>query len=507
MNIHHERDIEILRQAATLLEHENEKLMRRTIELERENLRLQGKSPEELQLRLQMIEAELQKKNKALFGPKSEKRPGEKSAEPKSPARGHGPREQLELPTTSVVYKLDEADQACPKCGEHLPEWAEQFEQSEEIHVEHKHYFVQKNLRQKYKCDCGHIETALGPEKLQTGGKYSIDFAVSVAVDKYLFHLPLERQVRMMALEGLSIDSQTLWDQIERAAKVLAPVYDDLRAHIMKQSIIGMDETHWRMLSGKASTKRWQVWASCTDNAVAYTILPSRSAEAAKTVLGDFSGIIMCDAYAVYDKLAKHNPKLRIAHCLAHVRRKFIEAHSDFPEQCEEALGFILQLYQIEADARDTGPPEALAERRRTLRSERSCQLMQQLHEWALAQRVLPQSSIGQAIAYMSECWRGLEVFLSEPELAIDNNATERALRGIVVGRKNHYGSKSDRGTEVAALFYSLIESCKLNGIDARKYLAAAVRAAIRGEIAPLPHTPSCQLFAETPDTDSPPQS
>ncbi len=509
MNIQKEHDIEILRQAATLLENENTKLIRRTIELERENLLLKGKNPAELQTRLALLEAELQKKNKALFGPTSEKKPSEKSAEAQAPARGHGPREQPKLPFELVVHKLDDADRPCPKCGDHLPEWENQFEKSEEVEIEHRHYFVRRNLRQKYKCACGHIETALGPEKLQAGGRYSVNFAVNVAIDKYLFHLPLERQVRMMALEGLAIDSQTLWDQIERLGKHLEPIYQDLCANILQHPLIGMDETHWRMLSGKASAKRWQAWASCTDKAVAYKILPSRSAEAAKNVLGDFAGIIMCDAYAVYDNLAKQNPKLRIAHCFAHVRRKFIEAEESFPEQAQEALAFISELYAIEREAHDTGPPESLAERRRILRKDKSRAVMQQLHDWAIVQRVLPESSIGQAIAYMSQCWRGLQVFLSEPALAIDNNATERALRGLVVGRKNHYGSKSQRGTEIAALFYSLIESCKLNGVDPRKYLSAAAHNTIRhpGEPIPLPDDPSCQLLAEKADAETSPQS
>lgn len=499
MNIQKERDIEILRQAATLLESENTKLIKRTIELERENLVLKGRDPKEMQLRLAALEAELQKKNKALFGPTSEKQSAQKSSEEKNPATGHGPRQQPKLAFETVVYKLDEADRPCPECGGHQEEWAGQFEKSEEVEIEHRHYFVRRNLRQKYKCACGHIETALGPEKLQPGGHYSVNFAVGVAIDKYLFHLPLERQVRMMALEGLSIDSQTLWDQIERLGRWLQPVYQDLCSHILQQSVIGMDETHWRMLSGKESSKRWQVWASCTENAVAYQILPSRSAEAAKAVLGNFSGLIMCDGYAVYDKLAKQNPKLRIAHCLAHARRKFIEAQDDFPTEANEALGLIGELYAVEREAQGTGPPETLTERRRALREEKSRDIMQRLQSWAVSQRVLPESSIGKAIAYLSACWRGLQVYLSEPELAIDNNATERALRGIVVGRKNHYGSKSQRGTEVAALFYSLIESCKLNGVDPRRYLSAAVHNTIRhnGEPIPLPHDPSCQLLAE----------
>jgi transposase len=126
---------------------------------------------------------------------------------------------------------------------------------------------------------------------------------------------------------------------------------------------------------------------------------------------------------------------------------------------------------------------------RATARREHSASIVTAIRAWALQQRTLPESSLGKAIAYMLGLWRGLMRFLDDPRIALDNNATERALRGMVIGRKNHYGSRSKRGTQVAALFYSLIESAKLCGVEPKAYLLHATRAALNkpGTVT-LPH-------------------
>ena len=135
----------------------------------------------------------------------------------------------------------------------------------------------------------------------------------------------------------------------------------------------------------------------------------------------------------------------------------------------------------------DLQPEEARVAIRRQLRDERSREIVRRLQAWALGTQVLPQSALGKAIAYMGGVWNGLVRFLDDPRLPIDNNGCERSLRGVVVGRKNHYGSKSRRGTEVAATYYSPIESAKLAGVEPAAYMRAAAVAALRGERVPLP--------------------
>ncbi|HEX5950655.1 MAG TPA: IS66 family transposase [Actinomycetota bacterium] len=491
LRLEHERDIDVVRQAALILERENERLVQRNVELTRRLLAAEGREPAELQLEIARLEAQLAAARKRLFGASSEKRPAREAgpAPEREPQTGHGPREQRELPVVEEVHVLDEPDRACPTCGEPLAEMKGQYEESEEIDVIERRFVLKKHKRQKYRCACGGcVETALGPLKLVVGGRYSIDFAIAVAIAKYVDHQPLERQVRTMAREGLVVDSQTLWDQIERLARVLGSAHEALHLYVLSQAVLGADETRWRMLDQKGRdagvAKNWQVWALAAPDAVVYRIEDSRSTEAARKLLGDFAGVAMTDGYGAYEALVKRGGAFVVAHCWAHVRRKLVEAEPFFAE-AKTAIDLIGELYAIEKLC-PTGPPGD--EMRRQLRNERSREVVRRLQAWALETRALPQSALGQAIAYMGGIWKGLVLFLDDPRVPIDNNGTERALRGVVVGRKNHYGSKSRRGTEVAALFYSLVESAKLAGVEPRAYLRAAAVAALRGERVPLPH-------------------
>lgn len=169
--------------------------------------------------------------------------------------------------------------------------------------------------RKKYRCKCGGaIETALGPKKRIAGGRYAPSVAVAIAVDKYADHLPLERQARIMTRQGPAIDSQTLWDQIDALTKHLTPTYERLHAYVLSQPVLGADETPWRRMAGQRS-KRWSAWALCAPNAVYYHLDESRSAEAAKKVLRDFSGTLVCDGYSAYESLKKQGALFRVAHC------------------------------------------------------------------------------------------------------------------------------------------------------------------------------------------------
>jgi transposase len=474
-------DGEQLRQAAKLLERENERLVRQVLELKQKLASAEGKGTEQLEL-LAELEQQLAARNRKLFGDSSEKRGSEKQPREKPPQPGHGPREQPTLPVVEREHILDEADHVCPSCGGHLAAMTGQSEDSEEVDVLERQFVLVRHKRQKYRCSCGScIETALGPDKLIPGGRYSTDFAVSVAIAKYADHMPLERQVRIMKRQGLVVDSQTLWDQINALARHLQPAHEALRQYALQQPCIGADETFWRLMEGNGDNKRWQTWAIVAPNAVSYRILDSRSAAAASEVLGDYAGTLLCDGYSAYESLKKRGGHFEIAHCWAHVRRKFVEAEEVAPAPAKEALALIGELYAAEKDC-------ASEDDRRRIREQHSRDIVRRIQEWALRQEALPRSPLRKAIAYMGDLWPGLLRFLDDPRLALDNNATERALRGVVIGRKNHFGSRSERGTEVAALFYSLIESAKLAGVEPDAFLRAAARQGIRGERIALPH-------------------
>ena len=510
LNLAAEKDAETLRQAALILERENQRLIEKNLELQRQVMRLTNATPDQLQQRIAKLEQELQAAVRHIVGGNSEKqtRPDTEPTQParstaqdateaQPPRRGHGPREQKQLPRVEQRHELDEADrQNCPTCGGELHEMKGQFEESEEITVVERRFVVVQHQRQKYACDChASVETALGPDKLIPGGRYSTDFAIEIAAQKYLDHLPLERQARIMGREGLTVDAQTLWDQLNALAKRLEPALERLHDHALSQPVIGVDETHWKYLGkngGEHGRKRWQVWAVTCATAVVYRMLPFRDTNAAKSLLKAYRGVVTADGYGVYEHLVAEL-SIVLANCWAHARRKFIDLGDALTEELRgEILALIGKLYELE---RSVPPGEEGLELRRKLRDEKSREVVREIQKWCLEQkaRVLPRSALAGAIDYLFNRWTGLTRFLDNPAIPLDNNWSERSLRGPVVGRKNHYGSKSERGTQVAALFYSLLESAKLVGLEPKAYLRLAVAAALRDEQIPLPHEVAAQ--------------
>ena len=484
------QDCETLRQIALLLEKNVINLKKENTGLRAEVARLRGEDVDP-QMEVEMLREQLAAMQHMVFGSSSEKRPWPKNdtaGETEKPRRGHGPKEQPDLPIEALTHTLPEEDRKCSICGKVLVEMGDQAEESEEITVVRAEYKIIKHRRQKYRCQCNEqVMTAPGPVKLIPGGRYSIDFAEQVAEGKYLDHLPLERQARAMGRAGLQVDSQTLWDQIQALARHLEPTYEALCSRVLDADVVFADETFWRNHEGK-DTSKWWTWCVASDEIATYCMLSSRSKKAAGTVLEGFEGVAMTDGYGAYQALERAVSDLHLAHCWAHVRRKFLEGEDAYPELSEHAVKQIGELFRIEQEipqlrpGADDDEREGILDLRRRLRQEKSKPIVNDLMMWALEHRgrVLPKSKMGKAIDYMLKLWEGLTRFLDDPHIPLDNNAAERALRGVVVGRKNHYGSRSKRGTEVAALFYTLFETAKLSQIDPRAYVTRAATRAIQ---------------------------
>ncbi len=450
MDIDRVDDVATLKEIAKLLEAENRRLHRRLA-------RIEGKPErEQLALEIARVEEQMAALQRRVYGQSSEKRKRVSAEAPSEapPQRGHGPRGQPELPVVERDHDLD--DKTCPACDGDLEAMGDQAEESDEITVVRRQFVVERHRRKKYRCRCnGAVVTAPGPRKLIAGGRYSVAFAVEVAVGKYLDHLPLERQVRTMARDGLVVDSQTLWDQINALAKPLGPTYEGLKAYLLSKSVLNADETWWRLM-GKASPQKWWAWCLASEDAVAYRILPSRSKDAAKELVGDYQGVLVVDGYKAYNALARGSPNLSLVHCWAHVRRKFVEAEIFYPH-CEEILDLIGELYGVDRMApdpdacSDEARETALAARAR-VRDEHARPIVDKIRDWAYAQKAPRESALRKAVEYMLGLWPGLTRFLDDPRLPLDNNAVERALGSPVVGRRNHYASRSRRGTEVEEL-------------------------------------------------------
>lgn len=481
LNVDRITDFDQLKQVTRLLHKENQRLHDRLVKLTRELATLRGENAQRrLALEIGQLQAQMDAVQRKL-GKVSEKRGSGEPADREDKPRqtGHGPRRQPKLQLEELIHELPEDGRQCPACEGQLEAMGDQFEDSEEITVVQRQFKLIRRRRRKYRCRCnGAVVTAPGPKDhlVRPGGRYSLEFAVEVATDKYLNHLPLDRQRRMMLQQGLLIDTQTLWDQLFALHGLLEPAYDALLERILKQPQVGADETWWRLMDSKAS-KKWWDWCLATHDAVYHRIHPSREAKVVEKLLAGYDGVVMSDGFAAYQTLARAGPgKCRCAHCWAHVRRKFIELEPLHPEACGEVLDLIGELYGLEKTVPDT--PDS-TELRRKVRDEQSRKVVAAIRDWAFKQRSSPQSGLRKAINYMFGLWSGLTLFLDDPAVPLDNNGTERALRGVVVGRKNHYGSRSERGTRVAALFYSLIETAKLCGVEPRDYLLHAAKTAL----------------------------
>lgn len=491
--IEREQDPDQLRRIALALHAQIEQLLaalaRKCSELES----FKG-SHDELQQTLALIDT-LQQHARAADAKAARTRDGSK----KKTSRGHdGPTDQPKLPRIDTPCTLDSSERICDQCGGELIEMIGQFEESELVDMVELSYHVKKVRRQKYTCRCGScIKTAPGIERAQEGGRYSLDFAIQIVLDKYLYHLPLARQARIMADHDLDVTPQTLWDQIYALAERLKITVAGLMKHVMQQPVIGLDQTGWPRLESSGS-KPWQMWCLTAPGAIVHRIRDDKSAKTFGELVGDFEGVIVCDALKTHEAGARGSTKIVLAACWAHVFRKWEDAMPDHPEAVK-ALEWIGKLYEIDHRANDDS--ERLADLRRT----ESTVVLAEMKDWIGEQATLKTLSIGKAAAYTIANWDRLTRFVDDPRIPLDNNATERAIRGPVVGRRNHFGSRSRSGTQVASTFYSLLETAKLHGIDARAYLRAAILAADRGELLlpwDMPRPPPPADNAESQDTD-----
>ena len=497
-----ESDIEILRSKASLVQRENDVLHRKLQALTDRLDKLEGTAASSLQRELDLLTEQLRAQRHREFAASSERRPKPKPDRERPPQPGHGPTPQPELPVEDIEHPIEQLDD-CPLCGEAVEPWAGQTEDADEITVVERKFVIHRHKRHKARCKCGgHVQTAQVAKRLIPGGRYSLAFALAVTIDKYLMHMPLARQQRSMADRGLVVTRSTLWDQLYALCKLFMPTYEALREHVLSAPVIGADETTWRMLGGK---KKWWVWAVGQPDGIHYTIAPSRSHEVASEVLGDFAGKTMADGYAAYGTLqrvrkGKGLETFILVACWAHVRRKFVHCEADYPE-ATDIIALIGELFAIEREVNEAEWPSEdarLAELGRR-RATDSKAVLAKIRAWRKESKPRARSSFARAVSYMDDLWTRLVVFTTDPLVPLDNNLLERGMRGPVVGRKNHYGSQSLRGTRVAAVMYSLVETCKLLDVSVERYLTTLATRALASDtpVVLLPHEFKAEVAAQ----------
>lgn len=466
MDLRTEQDPERLRTAALLLDGELKRVLE-VLALKCRELEKANGTAEELQQALDLIEAKR---------PQPEVEPEPRRKKPKKERTEFGPKAQPNVTREQETFVLPETARSCPQCGEELEELPGLHDESELIDVIDVKYVVREIRQQKYRCTCCDVVCrASGPERAAVGGRYGVDFGVKVAIDKYQHHIPLARQSRIMAEHGLDVPRNSLYNVIERMAQDLRLTWKAIITNILLAGVIGLDQTGWPNLDRKG--KKWQVWCLTAPGLVAHIIRGDKSTQTFNDIVGDYKGVIVCDALSTHKSAAKsataRGSPFALAGCWAHVRRKFAEAEPDFP-QARVALMRIRELYDIEAKAENDT-------QRAELRATESTKVLDELKTWLIATRLPESLSLGNAIGFTLRDWDRLNVFVENPKVPLDNNATERGVRGVAIGRRVHFGSKSRNGTEVAAIFYTLVESAKAAGVDPRGYVREALIAARSG--------------------------
>lgn len=401
--------------------------------------------------------------------------PEPQTAPPVVKRRGHG-RQRLpkHLERRQVTYELPPEAQHCPSCQVPLARIGEEI--SERLEYVPASLVVLEEHCAKYACPKGcTVRTATKPMQPIEKGLPGPGLLAQVAVSKYADHLPLHRQTQLFARQGVTLSRQTLCDWMGRAALLVAPLVTLMQERALQSTALQTDDTPVAVLDPTLPrTKTGRLWTYVGDGAHPYTVYdytPDRSRAGPDRFLQPFTGYLQADAYAGYDALYR-DPARGVTEvaCWAHCRRKFFEARDTDPMRAMVLLAYIRLLYEVEREARDRALDAA---GRRALRQERSVPILTDIAAYLRREQphVLPKSPIGEAIAYALGNWAALVRYTADGALAIDNNAAERSLRGVAVGRKNWLFFGSDTGGRTAAILTSLVTSCQRLHVEPFAYL------------------------------------
>jgi transposase len=462
--------------------------------------------------------------------------PAEDAGDEKSPPprqrKGHGRRR---LPSTlereKVIHDLPEEEKPCPCCGKLRHIIGKQtHEQLDYVPAKVK---VIEHIRLTYGClrcetdasaDGPQIVTADKPVQPIEKGLAAPGLLSYVIVSKYGDHLPLHRLERILDRYGIEIARSTMCDWAAQCADVLRPLYDRMVDEVRSSTVIHTDDTPVKVQDrGRTQTRTGRFWVYLGDTDHPYTVFaytPSRSRDGPMEFLRDWGRdkrvYLQADAFGGYDGIYAGEAGGRVTEvaCWAHARRKFYEARNSDPATSAQALAYIRLLYDVENQAKkgaqlaaktlpaheasDRRLHELLAERRSRLREKQAVPRLAQFRTWLESQQadrggsVLPKSPMGQAIQYALNQWDALCVYTTDGRLAIDNNASENALRRVALGRKNWLFAGSDNGGRTAATLFSLIATCQRHQVEPMAYLRAVLTC--------IPATPVSQLPDLLPD-------
>ena len=445
---------------------------RLTLLLEKLKRMLFGRKSEKLLRQIEQLELELEEAY-INEGERQEKAAVPPAAEPT--ARGPRPPLPQHLPRQTREHLP--ADTQCPDCGGAWRRLGEDV--SEVLDLVRVRFHVVRHVRPRLACACcDRIVQAPAVSRPIARSYAGPALLAHIATAKYLDHLPLYRQTQAYAREGVPLSESTLGDWVGAMHELMRPLTDALKRHVFAAEKIHTDDTPVPVLSpGTGKTRQARLWTYVRDDrphggvaapAAWYRYSPDRKGIHPQTHLKDYSGILQADAYAGYNAVYETGRVVE-AGCWAHARRHFYDIHEKRPSAfTSHALETIGALYSIEADIRGKPPDERLA-----VRQARAASIVADFHDWLKAQlaTVSKKSVAADAIGYALNQWQALTRFLEDGRIEVDNNAAERALRAVGVGRKNYLFLGSDAGGERAATMYSLLDTAKLNDLNPEAYL------------------------------------
>lgn len=336
-------------------------------------------------------------------------------------------------------------------------------------------FYVKRYIRYKYaRANGDGIITASLPDRVIDKGIPSEAVIAQMVVDKYVFGLPLHRQIDKYQRLGVNVPASTASDWIMKGWQHLTPLWELLKLLVVNQKYLQADESPLKVLdrdhkNGVHQGYMWVYNAPC-DKLTLFDYRRGRDQSGPKQMLEGYAGILQVDGYAVYEKLFGNHPDILLVYCMAHARRKFVDALKYDEQKATYVLERMQLLYALEKQMRE----ESLDwEEKTKLRQEESVPVLLELKEWMTQQLplVIPKSPLGQAIAYSLPRWEGLSAYALHGQIEIDNNLAENAIRPLAIGRKAFLFAGSHQAAEMTAAMYSFMATCKKNGVDEQQWL------------------------------------
>jgi transposase len=387
-------------------------------------------------------------------------------------ASGSGkPRGRKSLPKhlkrERIEHDLAEKEKHCAACEQDLRKIGEEVsERYEYLPAQMK---VIEDACFTYACACT-VKTAAKPPQPIEKSTASASVLAQVIVSKLADHLPLHRQAKMFRRHGIEIAEQTLCGWMAQSAELLEPLYERLKRHVLASKVVGTDDTPVKVLDrNRKQARKGRIWPYVGDRehvAVVYDYTATRERAGPEEFLRQYRGYLQADAYVAYDSFfLKPERGMVEVGCWAHARRHVHQALDNDPSRMRTLLLMIAELYRVEKLARQ----RALGgENLRLMREQGARPVLEKLHAYLreIREQLLPKSEAGQAVNYILKNFAALTRYCNDPDLAIDNNHTERSLRGWAVGRNNWMFFGSDRGGKTAAVLKSFVASCELVKVD-----------------------------------------